>query len=538
MGHLHCPGLVKIIIALSWTLRQPMTSSLVECIPNFSEARRPEVVEQIVQAMQQVTGVCILDRHSDLDHNRSVITFVGEPKVVEEAAYQGIATAAKLIDLNVHTGAHPRIGATDVVPFVPISGVTMQDCIEMARRLGKRVGDELKIPVYLYEEAALKPERQNLENIRRGQFEALKEEMGKNPERDPDFGPAVIGSAGATVIGARHPLIAFNIYLTTNEVAVAQKIAKAARFSNGGFRFVKAMGVLVEGRAQVSMNLTNYRQSSIARVVEFVRREANRYGVGIHHCELVGLTPQESLIDAAQWYLQLDQFEPAQILESRLFEFQLSQQPATSGQSEPAFIDQLAAATPTPGGGSASAYTASMAAALVAMVARLTVGKKKYADVEIKMWPIIEQADNLRSDLAKLVIEDSKAFDELMRSMKLPKDTEEQKTVRSAAFQASTLLAIQVPLKTAHKVVDIIKLTLQVASVGNLNAISDAGTSAALCRAAIQGAGLNVQINSQGLEDESKKQEVLLELTGIQKQFDDVEKEVRKVLSERAGLQY
>lgn len=515
-----------------------MTSSLVECIPNFSEARRPEVVEQIVNAMQQVQGVCILDRHSDLDHNRTVITFVGEPAVVEEAAFQGISTAAKLIDLNTHTGAHPRIGATDVVPFVPISGVTMQDCIEMARRLGKRVGDELKIPVYLYEEAALKPERQNLENIRRGQFEALKEEMGKNPERDPDFGPAQIGVAGATVIGARHPLIAFNVYLTTNEVAIAQKIAKSARFSNGGFRFVKAMGVLVEGRAQVSMNLTNYRQTSISRVVEFVRREASRYGVAIHHCELVGLTPQESLIDAAVWYLQLDQFEPEQILESRLFEFQLSQQPTVAGKAEPSFVDQLAAATPTPGGGSASAYTASMAAALAAMVARLTIGKKKYADVEPKMWPIIEKADSLKKELTDLVAEDSMAFDDLMRSMKMPRDSEEQIQARSVAIQASTLKAIQVPMNVAHKVVETAELTLQAASIGNLNAISDAGTSAALCHAALAGAGLNIQINSQGFEDKQTVNVILAELNEIHEQFTGIEKSIIAVLAERANLNY
>lgn len=515
-----------------------MSSSLVECIPNFSEARRPEIVEKIVQAMQSVSGICILDRHSDLDHNRTVVTFVGEPKAVEEAAFQGIACAAKWIDLNVHTGAHPRIGATDVVPFVPVSGVTMQECIEMARRLGKRVGAELGIPVYLYEEAALKPERQNLEKIRHGQFEALKVEMGTNPERTPDFGPTTVGPAGATVIGARYPLIAFNIYLTTNEVAIAQKIARAVRFSNGGLRFVKAMGVLVEGRAQVSMNLTNYRQSSISRVVEFVKREAHRYGVTIHHCELVGLTPQEALIDAAQWYLQLDQFEPGQILESRLFAAQQAQIVPGDEKSDSDFIAQLAAATPTPGGGSASAFTAAMAAALVAMVARLTIGKKKYASVEEKMWQIIEQADALRSELTALVAEDSKAFDDLMRAMKMPRDDEAQITARSSAIQAATLQAIQVPLTVAGKALDVIGLSVQAAAIGNLNASTDAGTSAALCRAALTGAGLNVQINCQGLEDQEKKAAILADLEALQKRFSAVEKDMQETLSERSGLQY
>ena len=222
-----------------------MPAPLVECIPNFSEARRPEVVEEIIGVIKAVPGIQVLDRHSDLDHNRSVVTYVGPPEAVEEAAFQAIARAAKLIDLDHHEGAHPRIGATDVVPFVPITGVTMQDCVEIAHRLGKRVGTELGIPVYLYEEAATRPDRQNLENNRKGQYEGLKEEIKTNPERKPDFGPASLGTAGATVIGARQPLIAYNVYLTTAEVPVAQKIARAIRQSSGGMRFVKAMGILV-----------------------------------------------------------------------------------------------------------------------------------------------------------------------------------------------------------------------------------------------------------------------------------------------------
>ncbi|RMF40206.1 MAG: glutamate formimidoyltransferase, partial [Anaerolineae bacterium] len=220
---------------------------LVECIPNFSEGRRPEVIQAIMEAITSVEGVVILDKHSDGDHNRSVITYVGTPEAVEEAAFRGIAKAAELIDLNVHEGEHPRIGATDVVPFVPISGVKMVECVEMARRLGKRVGEELEIPVYLYEEAATRPERVNLENIRRGQYEALKEEIGTNPARTPDFGPARVGPAGATVIGARAPLIAFNVYLTTEDKSIADKIARAVRHSSGGLRYVKALGMLVEG---------------------------------------------------------------------------------------------------------------------------------------------------------------------------------------------------------------------------------------------------------------------------------------------------
>ena len=286
-----------------------MPTQLIECIPNFSEARRPEVIDQIVAAIQSVSEVKLLDRSSDLDHNRTVLTFAGPPFAVEEAAFRAIKTASELIDLNNHTGEHPRIGATDVVPFVPLSGASMDDCIAMAKRLGERVGNELSIPVYLYEAAATRPERANLENIRKGQYEGLKAEIESNPERQPDFGPAKLGTAGATVIGARNPLIAFNVYLTTDDVDIAKKIAKAIRHSSGGLRYVKALGLLVEGRAQVSMNLTNFRETPLARVVETIRREAQRYGVAIHHSELVGLIPQEALVDAAVWYTQLDAFD-------------------------------------------------------------------------------------------------------------------------------------------------------------------------------------------------------------------------------------
>ncbi len=515
-----------------------MTVPLVECIPNFSEARRPEIVQKIVSTIESVQGVHILDQHSDLDHNRTVITYVGSPAAVEEAAFQAISKASELIDLNQHTGAHPRIGATDVVPFVPLSEVTMEDCIEMARRLAKRVGNDLHIPTYLYEEAATRPERQNLENIRRGQYEGLKEELGKNPERDPDFGPSKLGTAGATVIGARQPLIAFNVYLTTNEVSIAQKIAKSTRQSNGGFRFVKAMGVMVEGRAQVSMNLTNFRQSSIARVVEFVRREAARYGVGIHHTELVGLTPEEALIEAAVWYLQLDQFESKQILEQRLFEVQ-TQQAGTQNSTEtgPDFIDRLAAATPTPGGGAASAYTASEAAALVAMVARLTVGKKKYLDVESQMWQVIETADALRAKFTQAVADDSKAFEGFLGAMKLPKDNEEQAGLRLKAIEKATIQAIRIPLQVAGMIPELMDLALLVASKGNINAISDAGTAGAFAKAVVSGAGLNVRINCKNLTDQKSAQKYLKEIRLIESQVSEKSQSLQKVLKERADLE-
>jgi glutamate formiminotransferase len=290
-------------------------------VPNFSEGRRQDVIAEIVGALTSVEGVKVLDVQSDADHNRSVVTMVGEPEAVEEAAFRGIGRAARLIDMDQHQGEHPRMGAADVVPFVPIAGVTMADCVEMARRLGERVGRELSIPVYLYEEAATRPERRNLADVRRGEYEGIKAEIETDRYRAPDFGPAKMGKAGATVIGARPPLVAFNVYLNTDDVAIAKAIARAVRHSSGGLRYVKALGLLVEGRAQVSMNLTDYRRTPVHRVLEMIRREAVRYGVAIVSSELVGLIPNEALVDAACFYLQLDGFLPDQILENRLTEW-------------------------------------------------------------------------------------------------------------------------------------------------------------------------------------------------------------------------
>lgn len=514
-----------------------MSKRLVECIANYSEARRPEVVEAILQSIAAIPGVRVLDLHSDQDHNRSVITFIGDPDSIEEAAFQSIKKAAELINLDEHTGEHPRIGATDVVPFVPIRDVTMDECVELARRLGQRVGNELNIPVYLYEQAATRPERQNLENIRRGQYEALKEEIGTNPERIPDFGPRHLSPAGATVIGARHPLIAFNVYLTTDDISIANKIAKAIRNSSGGLRYVKALGMLVEGRAQVSMNLTNFHATPVARVVEMIRREALRYGVNIHHSELVGLIPQEALIDAAVWYLQLDQFNPDQILENKLFQIYeqdlTAEIPQTTKEN---FLDEMAAGTPTPGGGAAAAYSAAAAAALVAMVARLTIGRKKYAEVEAQMQAILARAEQLRSDLSAAVQQDSAAFEKVMAAFKLPKDSPQAEQNRQIAIEHATWEATLVPLEVCRKAVELLSLAHQVISSGNLNAISDGGCAAALARAALTGASLNVHINLKSLPATPQAQEVLTELGMLEERTAELESLIHQVLRERGGL--
>lgn len=291
---------------------------IVECVPNFSEGRRLNVIEAIVAAISSISDVQVLDVQSDPDHNRSVVTLIGPPEAVAEAAYQGVAKAAQLIDMNNHQGGHPRMGATDVVPFVPVRSITMEQCASLAIRLGERVGTDLGIPVFLYEAAASRPDRRNLAAVRRGEFEGLREEIGANPDRAPDFGPRTLGAAGATAIGARPPLIAFNVYLNTDQIAPARSIAKAVRHSSGGLRYVKAIGLVVEGQAQVSMNLVDYRQTPIHRVVELIRIEAARYGLSVTHSEVVGLLPAQALFDAAQASLQLYPFSEEQVLENRL----------------------------------------------------------------------------------------------------------------------------------------------------------------------------------------------------------------------------
>ncbi|MFZ0958441.1 MAG: glutamate formimidoyltransferase, partial [Candidatus Sulfotelmatobacter sp.] len=291
-------------------------STLVECVPNFSEGRDKSKVDAIIDAMK-IPGVYLLDRESDTDHHRSVITLVGERDAIQEAAIRGVGKAAELIDLNLHQGAHPRMGAADVVPFIPIDGVTIEDCVAMARHVGEEIWKRYQIPVYLYESAATTPERQNLENIRRGQFEGIRADIATNPARRPDFGdPRVHPTAGATVVGARKFLIAYNVFLNTPDVDIAKKIAKAVRFSTGGMRFVKGAGFLVRGLAQVSMNLTDFEQTPVHRVFELVKREAARYGVIPISSEIVGLIPKKALEQAAEWFLQVENFDSSLILEN------------------------------------------------------------------------------------------------------------------------------------------------------------------------------------------------------------------------------
>jgi glutamate formiminotransferase/formiminotetrahydrofolate cyclodeaminase len=514
-----------------------MSAPLVECIPNFSEARRPEVVEAILEVIQSVPDVHVLDRHSDLDHNRTVITFVGPPHAVEEAAYRGIARAAELIDLNVHTGQHPRIGATDVIPFVPLIETSMLETVELSRRLGKRVAVELNLPVYLYEESATRPERQNLENIRSGEYETLKKEIGSSPSRIPDFGPRSLGPAGAVVIGARQPLIAFNVYLTTDNVSIAQKIARAIRFSSGGLRYVKAIGVMVHGQAQVSMNLTNYKQTPVARVVEMIRREAASYGVSIHHSELVGLIPQAALTDAASWYLQMDGFKPEQILENRLSDLQSLRPTSNISSMNASFLDQLASGKATPGGGSASAFGGAMAAALAAMVGRTTANNKKYAGVKDQMWALIEQAETLRADLTSLVDEDSAAFQDWLAANALPEDTAELQAERRMAIENASFKAAAVPLQISRKALQTLRLAVEAASTSHQNAIADAVNAGILAQACLSGSVLNARVNLHGLDRLQEVQSILDELAEIEKKAGELTGNLYTIFKDKTGSQ-
>src|SRR5580700_5520052 len=400
-----------------------MPSTLVECVPNFSEGRDAAKVDAIVEAMK-IPGVYLLDREMDSDHNRSVITLVGEREAIQEAAIRGVGKAVELIDLTAHQGAHPRMGAADVVPFIPIDGVTLADCVAMAKHVGAEIWKRFQVPVYLYEAAAATPERQNLENIRKGQFEGIRDEIATNPARRPDFGePRVHPTAGATVVGARKALIAYNVFLNTPDVDIAKKIAKAVRFSTGGLRFVKGAGFLVRGLAQVSMNLTDFEQTPIHRVFEFVKREAARYGVAPVSSEIVGLIPKLALEQAAEWFLQVANFDSSLILENRLASI-MGGKTAVGGIRagiEP-FVEQLAAPTATPGGGSASAAAGAMAAGLAGMVASMSRGKKAYLQYESQLSAAIGRLSTLREELKSAVDADAESYDGVMKAYKQAKN--------------------------------------------------------------------------------------------------------------------
>lgn len=531
---------------------------LIECVPNFSEGRRPEIVEAIVEAIRQSGPVHILDYSSDTDHNRTVVTFIGGPDAVEEAALASIAKAAELIDLNQHEGEHPRIGATDVFPFVPLRNATIDDCVTIARRVGERVAKELEIPVYLYAAAATRPEHEKLANIRKGDYEGLREAI--KTDRTPDFGPSELGPAGATVVGARPFLIAYNVYLNTGNVAIAKKIARAVRHSSGGMRYIQALGLLVDGRAQVSMNFLNFEKSPLHRVVELIRREAARYGALVTDSELIGLIPQQALVDSAQWYLQLDNLKPEQIIENQLAQLQAGEaEEKAEAEKEPdadstqpipvisgarkvattearlrpeAFLQAVADGSPTPGGGAVAALAGALSGALAAMVARTTIGKSRYADVETQMEEISIEADRIRAELTDAIAEDIAAFDAVMDAYRLDKDDSQ----RAEKIQAALVGAARVPLRVAKLARNSLSLAHAVAAKGNKNAASDAAVAAHMGLAAVESAALNVMINLTGIANTALTEKMHAEIQDIKTEARNLQERVIAIVEERAGI--
>ena len=504
---------------------------LVECVPNFSEGRRPEIVAAIRDAIAAVEGVSVLDVSSDASHNRSVITFIAPVDTAVDAAFAGIKAASERIDLCQHSGEHPRIGATDVVPFIPLEGSTMEDCIALARQLGQRVGTELQIPVYLYERAATTPARENLADVRRGEFEGLREEIGSNPARKPDFGPEKIHpTCGATAIGARPFLVAYNIYLgAATNLQIAKNIAKAVRGSSGGFRYVKGLGLEVDNQAQVSMNLVDTEKTPLHNVFDFVKMRAEAEGAQVTWSEIVGLVPERVLIDTAVSHLQLKQFTPKQVLERQVREV------VSGGESVSGFLANVASSNPVPGGGSVAAHAGALAAALAQMVAGLTVGKKKYVAVDVEMKDVAQSAAALGNELSALVKRDADAYASVAEAYKLPKEPADAAAKRSEAVTKALLGAAEVPIETATAAVEVAKLALAVAERGNTNAVTDAGVAALLAYAAAKGAAYNVRVNVMALEDRGRGQGLLKRAEELVRQASELasktEAAVERVLS-------
>jgi glutamate formiminotransferase len=499
--------------------------TLVECVPNFSEGRDSAVVEAIIRALLAGPDVYLLDKEMDADHNRSVITIVGTRESVGKAALRGISEAAELIDLNHHQGAHPRLGATDVVPFVPIAGVTLGDCVRIAEWVAEESWRRFKIPTYLYEAAARKPERKNLENIRRGQFEGVREEVRTNPERRPDFGePALHPTAGATVVGARKFLIAYNINLNTPDVTLAKAIAKKIRASSGGLACVKAMGVELQARnlAQVSINLTDFETTSIGTVFDSVVQEAAAQGVQVVGSEIVGLVPRRALEDAAVHYLRIENFRPELIVENRL-EHVLSEQAAQPRPAEAPlralaqeFVSAVAAPTPTPGGGSVAALAGALAAGLGEMVCGVSLKRKSLEQHHAALAAARARLTALRERLMENVDRDAQSYEVVLRGFKLPKSTGAEQATRIQAIDAASKTAAAVPLETAEMAVAVAREIESLSGITISQAASDLRVAASLAETARRGGIENVRANLPSVRDEGWLRDVEARLQALE----------------------
>jgi len=481
---------------------------LVESVPNFSEGRDLAKVDAIIAAMREVPGVYLLDRESDADHNRSVVTIAGEPDAVAEAALRGVGKAAELIDLTKHSGAHPRMGATDVVPFIPVEGASIEDCVALAKKVGREIWERYHIPVYFYEAAAQRAERSNLESIRKGQFEGLLAEVPKNPDRAPDIGEHRLHpTAGATVVGARKFLVAYNINLNTPDLEIAKKISKNIRFSNGGLRYVKAMGVDLRARhlAQVSINMTDFEQTPLHRVFEMVKREAERYGVSIVGSEIVGLIPKRAIELTADFYLQLENFSPAQVFENRI-EASLSGNVTPEGPGKLAalaqpFLEAVAEPTATPGGGSVAALAGALGASLGQMVASLSRKKKSQASHADQLSDALAEFQASARALSEAIDRDAASFSHVMAAYKLPKDTSELERQRDAAVQQALHGAASVPLEVARASAEVFDRLGQLESISSPSMYSDIRVGRLMAAAAVRGALENVAINLESITD-------------------------------------
>ncbi len=533
---------------------------LVECVPNFSEGRNQKVLEAIADAIKSVDGVELLDVDPGKATNRTVMTFVGEPESVCEAAFQAIARAAAQIDMSKHAGEHPRLGATDVCPFVPVSGVTMEECVELAKQLGRRVGEELGIPVYLYAEAAQVPERANLAEIRKGEYEGLADKI-KDAAWKPDFGPGEFKPAsGATVIGARKFLIAYNVNLNTRSQKLANEIALTIReagrskrdlggaivrdaegkpvMAPGTLKAARAVGWYIEEyrRAQVSINLVDYMECSLHTAFDEVCRQADLLGVRVTGSEIVGLVPLEPMLDAGRHYLarqgRSTGVPEAELLEVAVQSLGLSDlkpfdprkkiieyRVATDGKllkdmTLAAFVDQLSLESPAPGGGSVAAVAGALSAGLTSMVANLTHAKKGFELLKGVMSDLAERAQRLKDELLTAVDEDTQAFNLVLEARRMPKDSEEARTSRVRAILEANRRATLVPLKVLGKAQQALELAALAVEKGNPSSLSDAGVAGLAARAAAEAAYYNVLTNLAGIDDENFRRDVKQEADG------------------------
>lgn len=534
---------------------------IIECVPNISEGRDKSIINSVADSVRNIIGVKLLDVDSGEATNRTVFTFVGEANLVCEAAFRLIETASRLIDMKNQKGEHPRIGATDVCPLIPISGISIEECIQLSKKLAERVGSELGIPVYLYEHAAASPQRKNLADIRKGEYERLSEKI-KLPEWKPDYGPTIFNSkSGATVIGVRDFLIAYNVNLNTTDQKLANEIAfrireqgRAKRDSDGNIlrnkngesikipgtlKNVKAVGWFIKeyNQAQISINLTNFKITPPHVAFEECVKEANSLGLRVTGSEIIGLIPKEAMLIAGRYFLEkqgkspglpeknlieiaiqslglsdISLFEPnKKIIENVLEENVSSLNNLTVRQ----FVDELSTDSPAPGGGSAAALSGSIAAGLVAMVANLTVGKKGYESVFDEMKNISISAQKLKDELLLLVDEDTNAFNKLMEAIRLPKKSEEEISKRNKLIEETTLYASEVPLRTMEKSFEVLSLAKIVSEKGNKNSNSDAGVAILLSRSAIKGGAMNVEINLKELQESEQKKTIQNKMENI-----------------------